>query len=126
MKMPRAATIAGLLSIVILILRCEAMVSISCPKVIKEVLPCSSFLQQSSSKQPSKACCNGIKKLSGDAGNKKDRIAICQCLKQGLAKIGKYDPKRLAQLPKDCGLPFTLPPIDQKTDCSKSIYHLYD
>ncbi|TKY61262.1 Non-specific lipid-transfer protein [Spatholobus suberectus] len=121
MKMSRAATIhrlAGLLSIVILLItRCEAMASISCSTVIEEVAPCISFLPESS-KQPSESCCNGIKKLSGEAGTQKDRAAICQCLKQGLAMVGNYDPKRIPQLPKACGLSVTLPPIDKKTDCN--------
>ena len=121
--MLRAASIHGLavlVSIVILLSRCEAdEVSISCPEVILQIAPCASFLQQNSMKKPSQACCNGIKKLSGDAGTQKDRTAICQCLKQGLAKIGKYDPKRITLLPKDCGVSVKLPPIDQKTDCSR-------
>ncbi|KAJ1413775.1 Plant lipid transfer protein/Par allergen [Sesbania bispinosa] len=119
--MPRTTTIhclAGLLSIFILLSRSEAQVSISCPTVIEAVTPCVSFLQQNS-KQPSEACCSGIKKLGGEAGNQKDRTAICECLKQGLALIGNYDPNRIPQLPKACGLSLTLPPIDQKTDCSK-------
>ncbi|KAK7397427.1 hypothetical protein VNO78_18598 [Psophocarpus tetragonolobus] len=115
--MSRAAMIS--LSIVMLLItRCEALASISCSTVIEEVAPCTSFLQESS-KQPSEACCNGIKKLSGDAGTEKDRAAICQCLKQGLATIGNYDPKRIPQVPKDCGLSMTFPPIDKNTDCSK-------
>ncbi|XP_061352994.1 non-specific lipid-transfer protein-like [Gastrolobium bilobum] len=124
MKMPRAATIhrlAWLLSIVILLLSSEATdVSISCPTVFGELAPCTTFLQQNSPKMPSQACCSGVKKLSGEATTKKDLTAICQCLKQGLATIGKYDPNRIPQLTKDCGVSLTFPPIDQNTDCTKS------
>lgn len=117
MKMSRAAAIS---IVIILITGCEALASTSCPTVIEEVAPCASFLQ-GSSKKPSEACCSGVKKLSGDAATQNDRAAICQCLKQGLAFVGKYDPKLISQLPKDCGLSLTLPPIDQKTDCSKYV-----
>lgn len=124
MKISRTATmncLVGLLSTVILLIsRSKAQVSISCPTVIEDVIPCTSFLQQSSSKQPPQACCNGIKRLSGEAGSQKDQVAaICKCIKQGLAIIRNYDPKRIPQLPKACGLSFTLPPIDQNTDCSE-------
>lgn len=106
------------LSLVILLSKSEAKVSISCPTVIGEIAPCSSFLQESSSK-PSQACCNGAKTLGGETKTQKDRTDVCQCLKQGLSRIGKYDPKRIPEIPKACGLSITLPPIDQNTDCSK-------
>ncbi|KAH1071851.1 hypothetical protein GLYMA_03G257200v4 [Glycine max] len=109
---------AAIISIAILLItRSGALASISCATVIEEVAPCTSFLQ-GGSKQPSVACCNGIKKLSGEAGTHQNRTAICQCLKEGLATIGNYDPKRVPQVPKDCGLSATLPPIDKNTDCS--------
>ncbi|KAK7338054.1 hypothetical protein VNO77_18651 [Canavalia gladiata] len=120
--MTTASTIhrlAGFLSIVILLIaRCEAMVSTSCLTAMEEVAPCVNFLLQSS-KEPSGECCSGVKKLSGHIGNQKDRTAICECLKQGLAEIGTYDPELIPQIPKACRLSLTLPPIDQKTDCSK-------
>ncbi|KAK7258513.1 hypothetical protein RIF29_24092 [Crotalaria pallida] len=122
--MPKATTInclAGLLilSLIILLPSSEAdeEVSITCTTVIQDIAPCSNYLLQS--KDPSQACCNGVKKVSGEAKSQKDRTDMCNCLKQGLASIGKYDPKRISQLPKACGLSITLPPIDQNTDCSK-------
>nr|KYP71930.1 putative non-specific lipid-transfer protein 1 [Cajanus cajan] len=120
MKMSRTATfLAGLLSIVILIItRCEALASVPCSTVIEEVAPCTSFLQEST-KKPSQACCSGVKKVSGEGVTKKDRADICQCLKEGLALVGNYDPNLIPQLPKACGLSVKLPPIDKKTDCSK-------
>ncbi|XP_019438918.1 PREDICTED: non-specific lipid-transfer protein-like [Lupinus angustifolius] len=117
MKTPRAITI---LSFIILLSSSEAKVSISCPKVIQEIAPCSDFILKSN--DPSQACCNGVKTLSDEAKSQKDRTDICQCLKQGLSGIGKYDPKRIPQLPKACGVSITLPPIDQNTDCSKVIF----
>lgn len=119
MKMPRATTIflAGLLPIVILLSISAAQATITCPAVIQAVTPCASFLLQNSS--PSQGCCDGVKKLSGEAGTQEGKTTICQCLKQGLAQVGKYDPNRVSELPKDCGVPLTLPPIDQNTDCTK-------
>ncbi|KAE9598034.1 putative plant lipid transfer protein/Par allergen [Lupinus albus] len=105
------------LSLIILLSSSEAKVSISCTRVIHEIAPCSDFILKSN--DPSQACCNGVKTLSDEAKSQKDRTDICQCLKQGLSGIGKYDPKRIPQLPKACGLSMTLPPIDQNTDCSK-------
>ncbi|MED6180159.1 hypothetical protein PIB30_007670 [Stylosanthes scabra] len=128
MKMPKAASthhgVAMLLLVTIFILlsSCEAQDSetsiISCNEVISEAAPCASFLEEDRTEKPSQSCCDGVKKLSDDAGTQEDRTAICECLKQVLAKI-KYDPKRVAMLPKLCQVSLTIPPIDQKTDCSK-------
>ncbi|MED6126512.1 hypothetical protein PIB30_079265 [Stylosanthes scabra] len=127
--MPKAASthhgVAMLLLVTtfILLSSCEAEDSetstISCPKVISETAPCASFLEEDGTEKPSQSCCEGVKKLSDDAETQEDRTAICECLKQGLAMIGKYDPKRVAMLPKLCEVSLTIPPIDQKTDCSK-------
>ncbi|CAJ1961284.1 unnamed protein product [Sphenostylis stenocarpa] len=115
MKMLRAVMIS---IVILLIAGCEALASIPCPTVIEDVAPCVRFLK-SQSEHPSEECCQGIKKLNGDADTQENRITICQCFKKGLATIGDYDPERIPQAPQDCGLSVTIPPIDQKTDCNK-------
>jgi len=104
--------------VILLITGCEAQGSINCPEVFDDVAPCVSFLK-SNTKHPSEDCCQGIKTLNGEAGSQENREAICLCLKQGLASVGDYDPKRIPLVPKECGLSVDLPPIDDKTDCKK-------
>lgn len=99
----------------------------TCAAVTQELAPCLSFLKGSGDEQqpkegdnkPSKECCQGVKDLSLEAKTKQDRQSICQCSKIALSQIGTYDPSRIPLISTDCGLSFTLPPIDRKTDCSK-------
>ncbi|KAH7519489.1 hypothetical protein FEM48_Zijuj08G0041700 [Ziziphus jujuba var. spinosa] len=99
----------------------------TCTVVAQELAPCLSFLKGSGDEQrlkegdnkPSKECCQGVKDLSSKAKTKLDRQRICQCTKIALSQIGTYDPSRIPLISKDCGLSFTLPPIDKNTDCSK-------
>ncbi|GKU96655.1 hypothetical protein SLEP1_g9866 [Rubroshorea leprosula] len=90
-----------------------------CSQIVKDVGPCLSFLTDGG--EPTKECCAGITEIANYAKSKKDRVAICNCLKKALAQIGSYDASRIPQLPVKCGISSgTIPPIDQNTDCSKA------
>lgn len=96
----------------------------SCIPVAQELSPCLGFIKGTSASgfggdNPSPSCCNGVKKLAGDAKTKNDRVALCECIKTSLSMIGAYDPSRIPLIPKNCGIPVEIPPIDKSTDCSK-------
>lgn len=93
------------------------MSEISCSEVAKQIGPCANYLKEGT--KPSQVCCNGVKYLDGNVKSKQDRVAVCNCVKNALSDMGKYDPNRIAQLPKQCGLNINLPPVDGNTDCNK-------
>ncbi|XP_038891281.1 non-specific lipid-transfer protein Cw18-like [Benincasa hispida] len=112
------------------VLTCSLMVALSqnedvesCVPVAQELSPCLGFIKGSDSafggEHPSPSCCSGVKKLVGDAKTKKDKVDLCECIKKSLSMIGPYDPSRIPLIPKECGIPVQIPPIDNSTDCSK-------
>ncbi|KAJ7962566.1 Non-specific lipid-transfer protein [Quillaja saponaria] len=118
--------LGGLLFIILFLSRSSAQTATSCTSVTPEISPCLSFVKGggADANDPSSNCCNGVKDLSGKATTKSDRTAVCNCIKQALSSIGQYDPSRISQLPKACGISLNLPPIDRNTDCSKAMsYH---
>ena len=110
---------AGLLAIVTLLSLSEAQESITCETVVQHVSSCVDFLKEPNMKKPSQACCNGAQDLHNKKRSENDRIDVCNCIKQALTSVGQYDPERMAQLPKACGLSFNVPAIDKNTDCKK-------
>lgn len=91
----------------------------SCKDVIEELTPCLDYLKGKDNK-PSKDCCNGVEEVFDDNDSKQERPAAGWCLKAVLAGIDKYDPRRVSQIPNQCGLSVDLPPnIDDNFDCSK-------
>lgn len=97
----------------------------ACNEVIAELTPCAAFVKKGGSSSPSSACCSGVKDLSNIAKTKSDREAICRCFKKLLPAVGSsYDPSRIPLLPKKCGVPINLPPLDSKTDCTKSVTYM--
>ncbi|EEF39075.1 probable non-specific lipid-transfer protein 2 [Ricinus communis] len=90
--------------------------AVPCSDVVTKVIPCLDYVAGKSN-DPSKPCCGGVKQLWDLTKTKPDKQAVCECLKKQLSPI-KYDPNRIAQLPKKCGLSFTLPPITPKYDCT--------
>ncbi|EXB62194.1 putative non-specific lipid-transfer protein 2 [Morus notabilis] len=92
----------------------------SCAGVIAPLTPCLNYLRKRDNK-PSQSCCNGAKKLSDQAKTKEQRQEACKCIKQALGSISDIDPSRIPQIPEQCGIPATLPPIDRNFDCSTSV-----
>ncbi|KAK4747379.1 hypothetical protein SAY87_013965 [Trapa incisa] len=91
-----------------------------CSKILEELTPCAAFVKRGGTSAPSTACCSGVNDLKNIAKTNSDRQAICRCLKQVLPEVGNsYDPSRIPLLPKKCGVPLNLPPLDSKTDCAK-------
>lgn len=110
--------------LVLLVMASSALVIIeaelTCPQIIKAVIPCLGFVKGNSPKEdPSPACCSGAKDLESKAPTKPDQLAVCECFILVLPKIGPYDPNRLPQIGEKCGVKVTIPPITGDTDCSK-------
>ncbi|XWS35893.1 hypothetical protein CRYUN_Cryun20dG0035900 [Craigia yunnanensis] len=92
----------------------------SCPDVTKAVAPCLDFVKgKNAGDNPPPACCAGSKQLENQAKTKSDQQKVCECLKGVLPNIGPYDPSRLTQIGKKCGVNIYIPPITGNTDCSK-------
>ncbi|KAJ8900531.1 hypothetical protein K2173_025308 [Erythroxylum novogranatense] len=91
-------------------------VAVSCPVVQTNLAPCLSFVSSKSDK-PDGSCCSGVKNINSSAKTKDDRKAVCECIKDGLKGV-KYEPKRIPEIPKKCGLPINLPPIASDTNCA--------
>lgn len=106
-----------LAAIVLLLVSGSAMAAPSCNNVTNELQPCVPFLTKRVD-QPSSSCCNGLKYIGSYFHSKRDRQAICVCLRQG-AKF-PVDNSVVASLPKKCLLSIKLPPFSQsQIDCSR-------
>ncbi|KAL4561521.1 hypothetical protein LXL04_033688 [Taraxacum kok-saghyz] len=89
---------------------------LTCNTVMKDVVPCVSYLR-SGSGMPPPACCSGAKALAAAASTTADRQAACNCLKSASQSINPN--LGLAKsLPGNCGisLGFTISP---SVDCTK-------
>ncbi|KAL5792242.1 hypothetical protein ACOSP7_000836 [Xanthoceras sorbifolium] len=95
-------------------------IALPCSKVTKELSPCLDFII-STAENPSLACCTGIKNISSRVKSREDRTDVCKCLKKTLGGIGPYDKNRIPLLPKKCGVPISLPPVDSNLDCSNAL-----
>ncbi|XP_031738917.1 non-specific lipid-transfer protein Cw18-like [Cucumis sativus] len=89
----------------------------SCVPVAQALAPCLGFIKGNG--KPSASCCSGVKQLARDTKTKKDKVALCECVKKSLSVIGTYDPSRIPLIPKQCGVSVQIPPIKNSTDCSK-------
>ncbi|XP_054779966.1 non-specific lipid-transfer protein-like [Prosopis cineraria] len=94
--------------------------AVSCNQLIPAITPCRRYLMGTNSK-PSEGCCNGVKIINEKSRAKQDLVVACNCIKQALSLVGKYDPNRIPMIPKQCGFPFSLPAISKNTDCSKLV-----
>ncbi|GFY95962.1 hypothetical protein Acr_11g0002680 [Actinidia rufa] len=111
----------GFLAVLFLVSRPAMAAAPSCTKVITELLPCLSYLKLVPSDKgdgPSPACCAGVEDLYDEGKSKPDREAICECIKDALGKIGPYNPEKIPEIPKKCGVPIDLPPVHADFDCS--------
>ncbi|XP_044493799.1 non-specific lipid-transfer protein-like [Mangifera indica] len=109
----------GLLTILAFLTR-PALTAPSCSTVKQQLVPCLGFIKDITDR-PSDSCCSGTKEIGDQTKTQGDRQAICECLKNILAVAGTYDKNRIPQIPKTCGVPISLPPIDSSTDCSRAI-----
>ncbi|GFY92359.1 hypothetical protein Acr_08g0007550 [Actinidia rufa] len=112
----------GFLAVLFLVMRPATAATPTCTKVYPKVLPCLSYLKLVTSDEgdgPSPACCAGVKDLYNEAKSKPDRVAICECIKDALSKVGPYNPEKIHEIPKKCGIPIDLPPMHANFDCSK-------
>ncbi|KAI9073221.1 hypothetical protein K1719_044830 [Acacia pycnantha] len=92
--------------------------AIPCTVAIPKIAPCREYIDASKPK-PSQSCCNGVKDINDRAKTRQDRVEACQCIKQALSLMGKYDPNRIPLIPEQCRLSFSLPAIKKDTDCNK-------
>ncbi|KAL2478696.1 Non-specific lipid-transfer protein 4 [Forsythia ovata] len=114
------ARLLGILSIfVLLVLRPATAAAPPCTTVNAKLSSCLSYIDGHSTLPPSD-CCAGVKEILGQATSKPDKIAICNCIKSALANLGTdVEPGRVSNLPKQCGMSVSLPPITKDYDCSK-------
>lgn len=112
------------------VLTCSLMVVLSqtedvesCVPVAQSLSPCLGFIKGSG--KPSASCCSGVKQLAGNTKTKKDKVALCECIKKSLAMIGPYDPTRIPLIPKQCGISVQIPPINNSTNCSKYTFFFF-
>lgn len=106
-----------LAAIVLLMVSGLAMATPSCKNIMNELHPCVPYLSKTEG-QPSSSCCNGPKYLAPYFHSKKDRQAICQCLRRGAKFL--VDNSVVDSLPKKCKVSITLPHYSHgQVDCSK-------
>ncbi|OIT34756.1 PREDICTED: non-specific lipid-transfer protein-like [Nicotiana attenuata] len=90
----------------------------SCPTVKTQLAPCHSYVEGNLKADPSEACCSGLKDILELVKTREDGVSLCNCIKTTV--IDDRDiPSRIAELPKKCGLPYKIPPIDKNFDCNK-------
>ena len=89
-----------------------------CDEVLHELAPCVNYLKGIDMK-PSEDCCDGAEEVADDIESKGDRQSTCMCIKKALFRIGRYDPRRIPMISKQCGISMVFPPIYPKYDCSK-------
>ncbi|XP_020241949.1 non-specific lipid-transfer protein 8-like [Asparagus officinalis] len=89
---------------------------LQCSDVLKDLIPCVSYLT-SNSGSPSTTCCNGVTTLASAASTTADRRAACSCIMNVVSKV-KPNVEAAKALPGSCNttLPFTVSP---NMDCSK-------
>nr|DAD25220.1 TPA_asm: hypothetical protein HUJ06_026684 [Nelumbo nucifera] len=92
----------------------------SCMDVGLELAPCMTYLSDEAS-NPSKVCCRGVKSVAKQSKDKKDRLAICQCLKTFASTAASINSSRVAHLPHKCNVKINVPPISAHLNCSKSL-----
>ncbi|KAK4483527.1 hypothetical protein RD792_010724 [Penstemon davidsonii] len=93
----------------------------SCATIESELSSCVAYIVDRMMESPSPTCCSGVKSIAGQVSSKQDAVAVCNCIKAVLVQLGnQVVPGRVSDLPKKCGVPINLPPIDKNYDCSKS------
>ncbi|KAI9073237.1 hypothetical protein K1719_044846 [Acacia pycnantha] len=95
--------------------------AITCTGVIQEVHPCRGYIIKAK-RIPTKSCCKGVKEIYDKAKTRPDRIEVCECIKRALSVLeSSYDPQRIPLIPKTCGLHFSLPAINEHSNCNKVV-----
>ncbi|KAI3449266.1 hypothetical protein Pfo_005931, partial [Paulownia fortunei] len=98
------------------------MAAPSCTTIDSKLVSCVTYIEGHIMVGPSSACCAGVEAIVAEATTKKDQVAICKCLKVALVQLGNLVVlDRFSDLPKECGIPIILPPIDKNFDCSKYV-----
>ncbi|CAI9101131.1 OLC1v1038389C1 [Oldenlandia corymbosa var. corymbosa] len=121
--MARLVTLLGLFALLaaatVVCVTDDDVEALSCGYVSSQLNPCVGYITNLANK-PSSACCNGVKKVSNGARTKKDLIAVCNCIKAELRKLGKKsNASRIANLPHQCGVSRNFPPIDPHYNCAR-------
>ncbi|KAK4339386.1 hypothetical protein RND71_040848 [Anisodus tanguticus] len=107
------------LIILLLVLSTPATAEPMCDIVPKRLAPCLSYIKgKYHSIKPSNRCCRGLTDIvqMDKTGRRKDRIAVCKCIKKALLHIS-YDPNRIKLASQLC-TGFPLPPVGHNTNCS--------
>ena len=89
-----------------------------CASTVMALAPCLDFLRGKDA-APSKACCSGAQKLNDELKTKEQKQEACECIKNALKSYDGIDNSRIPEVPKQCKIQTTLPPIDANFDCSK-------
>ncbi|KVH97289.1 Bifunctional inhibitor/plant lipid transfer protein/seed storage helical domain-containing protein [Cynara cardunculus var. scolymus] len=90
----------------------------SCSQIHVALAPCVPFLKNLVL-QPPILCCMGVRIMKETGKTTEDRVAICKCIKEVLARLILYDPTRFPELDKGCGTDLNYPPISRDFDCKK-------
>ncbi|XP_075512480.1 non-specific lipid-transfer protein 1-like [Primulina tabacum] len=90
---------------------------VSCNSVLTTLSPCLNFVLVGGAVPPTE-CCYGVKSLANAAATKKDRQAVCSCLKSVASSATPSIINNAAELPGKCGvsIPYVISP---STDCSR-------
>ncbi|KAI3824048.1 hypothetical protein L1987_05495 [Smallanthus sonchifolius] len=109
------AAVAMLAMIVMALVMVHPSEAISCGDLSNMLSPCLPYLR-SGSGSPTKACCDGAKKVAGATKSQADRRAVCNCVKGASAQL-KVRPDAAKSLPGKCGVSTSIP-INPNVNCN--------
>ncbi|KAK9050027.1 hypothetical protein SSX86_016173 [Deinandra increscens subsp. villosa] len=89
--------------------------ALGCNDVTGPLSACITYLR-SGAGTPTKACCDGAKKLQGNIRSQADRRAACNCAKGAAGRL-KVRADAASALPGKCGISTTIP-INPNVNCN--------
>ncbi|KAK1423319.1 hypothetical protein QVD17_18617 [Tagetes erecta] len=88
--------------------------AITCGDLTSMLSPCMNYLRSGGS--PTKACCDGARKLQGATQSQADRRTACNCAKSAAAQL-KVRQDAANSLPGKCGISTSIP-INPNVNCN--------
>ncbi|KAK7340023.1 hypothetical protein VNO77_20715 [Canavalia gladiata] len=100
---------------VVMMGRAKMVESVTCGEVTQELMACIGYLMGQNG-SPSQGCCEGVRKIIGEATTTSDRQTVCNCLKAD-ANSYPINYNNAEALPAKCNvnIPYKLSPT---TNCA--------
>ncbi|KAF5744057.1 hypothetical protein HS088_TW08G00649 [Tripterygium wilfordii] len=114
--MKKGAVVAVMMGLAMVMFMVKPGEGLSCMQIESMLAPCMPYLLNDGT--PSESCCSGVRSLQSSMPTTTDRRAACECVKQAASQYQGIKPDAANQLPKKCGIEFSMP-ISKDIDCSK-------